>query len=90
MASGDLTAMFFDKNGGYNKDAARKIAMALYAEKEIANANKRTKSSQAVLRDKVDAGNEKPSTTTSTQSKKSAVPDEVSSLFKDLQTDYVY
>ena len=89
MNGGDLTALFF-KDGAYTKDAARKIAMALFAEKEIADANKRTKSSQAALRDKVDAGNEKPSTTTSTQSKKTAVPEEVTSLFKDLQETKTY
>ena len=90
MNGGDLTAMFFDKNGGYNKDAARKIAMALFAEKEIANANKRTKTSQAALIEKVDAGNEKPSTTTSTQGKKSLVPDRIGSLYNDLVEKPIY
>lgn len=90
MTGGDLTAMFFDKEGGYVDDAARKIAMALFAEKEIANANKRTKTSQAALITKVDAGNEKPSTTTSTQSKKPGVPEEISTLYGDLKDNYVY
>lgn len=90
MSSGDLTALFFTKEGGYVDDAAEKIAMMLYAKKDIASANKRTKSSQEALIEKVDAGNEKPSTTTSTQGKKAVVPEEVSNLHKDLQETMIY
>ena len=90
MNGGDLTAMFFDKEGGYVADAAEKVAMMLYAKKDIANANKRSKSSQAALIDKVDAGNEKPSTTTSTQGKKSVVPEQIGNLYNDLKENYTY
>ena len=90
MAGGDLTGLFFDKEGGYVKDAAEKIAMMLYAKKDIANANKRSKSSQDALINKVDAGNEKPSTKTSAQSEKSVVPQEVSTLYNDLVEKKVY
>lgn len=90
MNGGDLTGLFFDKNGGYVKDAAKKVAMMLYAGKEIANANKRSKSSQEELIKKVDAGNKKPSTTTSTQIKKSPVPEAVSTLYNDLVEQKTY
>ena len=90
MTGGDLTGLFFDKEGGYVKDAAEKIAMMLYAKDDIADANKRSKSSQDALIDKVDAGNEKPSTKTSTQSAKSAVPEGVSTLYNDLVEKKVY
>ena len=90
MAGGDLTGLFFDKEGGYVKDAAEKIAYMLYAKDDIADANKRSKSSQDALIDKVDAGNEKPSTKTSTQSAKSAVPEGVSTLYNDLVEKKVY
>ena len=90
MNGGDLTALFFDKEGGYVSDAAEKIAMMLYANKEIANANKRSKTSQDALIEKVDAGNEKPSTTTSTQAKKSAVPEAISTLYGDLVEKKTY
>lgn len=89
MNGGDLTGLFFE-NGGYVKDAATKIAMMLFAGKEIASANKRSKSSQDELINKVDAGNEKPTTTTSTQTNKTAVPEEVANLYKDLQEKKTY
>lgn len=90
MSGGDLSGLFFNEEGGYVKDAAQKIAMMLYAEKDIANANKRVKSSQDALKSRVDAGNEKPPAVTSTQGKKPVVPEAVSSLYGDLVDQKTY
>ena len=90
MNGGDLTGLFFDKKGGYVDDAAEKIAMVLYAKKDIANANKRSKSSQDALIGKVDAGKEKPNTATSNQSQKSVIPEQIGNLYKDLKENFTY
>ena len=90
MSGGDLSGLFFNDEGGYHKDAATKIAMMLFASKEITNANKRTKSSQDVLRDKVEAGNEKPPMTQSTQAKKPEVPEGMTKLYEELAPKMTY
>lgn len=83
MISGDLTSLFFNKDGSYTDDAAEKIALLLYGRDEIIKANNRTKKSQEVLRSSVAKGSEKPSVKT-TQSQQTQVPEEVTGIFKDV------
>tara|TARA_R110002020_G_scaffold220785_1_gene428730 strand:+ start:10118 stop:11290 length:1173 start_codon:yes stop_codon:yes gene_type:complete len=83
MISGDLTSLFFNKDGSYTDDAAEKVALMLYGRDEIIKANNRTKKSQEVLKTSVAKGSEKPSVKT-TQSQQTQVPEEVTGIFKDV------
>jgi len=83
MSSGDLSALFFGKDGAYTDDAATKIALMLFGKDEIVKANGRSKKSQDALKKSVKKGSNKPSVT-NTQSQQEQVSPEVTGIFKDV------
>lgn len=83
MVSGDLSGLFYDKDGSYSKDAAIKVALALFGKDEIKRAKSRADKSQEVLRNNVDKTADKPSVK-STQSQQAQIPEEVTGIFKDV------
>lgn len=95
LLSGDVTPVFFKKDGTYKPEAAKMLAMAVYGEQEITgklNSEKRkaaTKASNKVLMNLIERGKTTVTSPNSGESREQ-VPAEVSSLLSGVNKKSTY
>lgn len=83
MVGGEVTALFFNKDGSYTDNAATKVALVLFGESEIGKAEDRLTKSQEALKDTVSKGSDSPKVKTG-QSQQTHVPEQITKMFADV------